>query len=165
MNDLENRMLTEWEKVENQKILSHLNKIIGITKEEINQLKYITLWKTIRTFNKNKNVKFSTHLYNTCRYVYLDEITRINKYNQEVSIDTMDYLEHGTSSARQNYISDLFLIIERKELPEPFNEIIKDIYVDCLNFNQMLKKHNLRKKEFYSLKEESLQKLKEYLNG
>ncbi len=123
----------------NIKILNYLSSIRGLDRDEIEQLKLITLWKSINTFNENKGCKFSTHLYNTCRYTFLDHL----KKRQIKTVDNLDVTKYNYSN-----------IVD--ELPELYRIIIEDRFIYKYSVIEMLHKYNLKRWQLKILIEDSV---------
>lgn len=123
----------------NIKILNYLSSIRGLDRDEISQLKLITLWKSINTFNKDKGCKFSTHLYNICRYTFLDHL----KKKQIKTLDNLDVIKY-------NYDNIL------DELPHLYKIIIEDRFVYKYSIIEMLQKYHLKRWQLKILLEDSV---------
>jgi DNA-directed RNA polymerase specialized sigma24 family protein len=136
----------ELKKPKNIKILSHLGKIRGLDTDEVEQLKLITLWKSISTFNEEKGCAFSTHLYNTCRYTYLDFF----KKRQIKTIDNLDVIKYNNEN-----------IID--ELPFLYKTIIEDRFVYKYTIIEMLHKYKMKRWQLKILIEDSVDFLKKEL--
>lgn len=136
----------EIKKPKNIKILNYLSGLRGLERDEIEQLKLITLWKSICSFDETKNCLFSTHLYNNCRYTYLD-------FLKKKKLKTLDNIE----IVQYNYDN----IID--ELPDFYKIIIEDRFVYKLTIVQMSKKYELKRWQVKTLIEDSVNFLKKEL--
>lgn len=137
----------ELKKTKNIKILNHLNKLRGLSKEEIEQLKLITLWKSINTFKEEKGCLFSTHLYNICRYTYLDFF----KKKQIKTLDNLDIIKYNSDN-----------IID--ELPLLYKTIIEDRFIYKYTIIEMLQKYKMKRWQLKLLIEDSVKFLKKELD-
>lgn len=134
-------------KPQNIKILNYLSGIRGLSPEEIEQLKLITLWRSIESFNKDKGCKFSTHLYNTCRYTFLDHMGK-------KKIETLDYIEIAYHNNDENILDDL---------PPLYKIIIEDRFVYNYSIIEMLQKYKLKRWQLKILLEDSINSVKKEL--
>ncbi len=124
---------------QNIKILNYLSGIRGLDKDEISQLKLITLWKSINSFKEDKGCKFSTHLYNICRYTFLDHL----KKKQIKTLDNLDVIKYNHDN-----------ILD--ELPLLYKIIIEDRFVYRYTVIEMLQKYHLKRWQLKILLEDSV---------
>lgn len=136
----------ERKKEENQNILSFLNKINDMTSQEIEQLKLIVLWESVSTFDKNKGCKFTTHLYNTCRFAFLKHINK----KRDVFVEQFE-----TEYSYTTTILD--------DLPTIYKTILEDRYIYRYSLREIGEKHNIKLNQVKSLIEDSKNCLKESL--
>jgi DNA-directed RNA polymerase specialized sigma subunit len=136
----------EIKKPKNIKILNYLSGLRGLDKDEIEQLKLITLFESIRTFDETKKCLFSTHLYNRCRYTYLDFL----KKKKIKTLDNIEIVQYN----HENIIDDL---------PDFYKIIIEDRFVYKLTIVEMSKKYELKRWQIKSLIEDSVNFLKKEL--
>lgn len=137
----------ELKKTQNKKILNYLSGIRGLSREEIHQLKLITLWKSINSFDEKRGCKFSTHLYNTCRFTFLDHL-------KKKTIKTADNIEIA------KYEHDNIL----DELPLLYKVIIEDRFVYKYTIVEMLQKYSFKRWQLKILIEDSVDFLKKELD-
>jgi hypothetical protein len=131
----------ELKKISNYKILNFLHNIKGLSYEEISQLKRITVWKAVKTFKPEKNCLFTTHLYNTCRYTYLEEIRKKKEPNLVSCSDGVDKAYIPVKNPLE-------------EIPEEIKSVLEDKYYQKMSIRQLMKKYKKTRKEMYSLIEE-----------
>ena len=136
----------ELKKPQNIKILNYLSGIRGLDSDEISQLKLITLWKSINSFKEDKGCKFSTHLYNICRYTYLDHL----KKKQIKTLDNLDVIKYNHDN-----------ILD--ELPLLYKIIIEDRFVYKYTVIEMLQKYKLKRWQLKILLEDSVDFVKKEL--
>ena len=141
----------ELKKLKNIKILSFLNKLTGISEEEKKQLKLIVLWKSIESFNPDKGCLFSTHLYNMCRYEYLNHINSKENKKRQVHkvIDKPTY-------ENQNILMDL---------PEQYSKILEEKYIYKYSIKELCSIYNTTDKEINKLLSKAKEYLKNYINN
>jgi len=137
----------ELKKPKNIKILNYLSRLRGLDKDEIEQLKLITLWKSINSFNEEKGCLFSTHLYNTCRYTFLDFF----KKKQIKTVDNIDIAKYNSDN-----------IID--ELPLLYKTIIEDRFVYKFTMIEMSGKYKLQRWQLKILIQDSIDFLKKELD-
>ena len=135
----------ELKKTKNKKILSFLDKITDLDKQEKEQLKLIVLWESIETFDIKKGCLFSTHLYNCCRFKFLKHINKKN----------IPIFKHVEVSYCDNNIF--------QDLPLEHEIIIKDRFVYRYTLNELCHKYSLKKDKIKELIEESKNFLKKIL--
>lgn len=144
----------ERNKNKNQKILGFLNRLQGISFEEIEQLKLITLWESCKSFDSNKGCKFSTHLYNNCRYTYLNFIKKTKKIENRKEEYLVDC--HAMQDDNLKTLDGLPLL---------FKTILEDRFVYKYTLVEMSKQYNLRLYQIKELINYSKRGLQNYLRG
>lgn len=136
----------ELEKPKNKAILSFLGNIKGISVEELKQLKLIVLWEAIETFDSSKGCLFSTHLYNRCRYTYLNTVKK--KFIPTAEFIEISYQEKDS-------------ILE--DFPVAYKQILKDRFISKYSIHELIKMYNLNKKQIKILLDDSISYLKRNL--
>lgn len=140
----------ELKKTKNIKILNFLNRIEDLNQDEINQLKLITLWESIESFNNKRGCIFSTHLYNSCRFKFLKHINK----NKEKKV-VLEYIEQ---SCEDKPNKEEFEIID--ELPILYRSILKDRFYYKINLVNLSKMYNMKRSQIKILIEDAKRELK-----
>lgn len=141
----------EVKKQKNKDILSFLGKIKGLSTQEIEQLKLITLWESIETFKPEKGCLFTTHLYNRCYYKYLD-------YMKEKYLPTFDFPD--IYEAKKNTNTEELL----EGIPKLYKMVLEDRFIYNFTTVELLKKYKVTRKQLKILIEDSIIRLKENID-
>lgn len=137
----------EIENPKNKAILSYLNNIKGLSGSEISQLKLIVVWKSIQTFKPEKGCLFSTHLYNMCRYTYLDHM-------KQKFIPVANFIDK--SYENNDNILD--------QMPKAYKMVLEDRFVYKYTIREMVKIYKLSKKQINILINDSVDFLRKLQN-
>lgn len=136
----------EIKKTKNQAILSYLGKLKGLTYSEIEQLKLITLWEAVESFNPEKGCLFSTHLYNKCRFAFLDHL-------RKKVIPVATFIEKSYE-IKENILDIL------DELNPDAKMILHDRFVSRLSINEMVSKYKVTRIQIKNLINSSIDVLR-----
>ena len=144
----ENEVFLENEKLI-YKLLHHFN-VNGELKEELKQECWLGFCKALKTFNEDKNVKFSTYCY---KVMHLQCLCYLRKYNRKkievISLDstikddtTMLELTPSPTNIEQKITSDLDWNNLLKKLKQKNKEIIQ-MYTDYYTQKEIAQHFNL----------------------
>ncbi len=158
-------------------VLKDMN--IGYLYDELYDLGLIGFVKGLNTFDKNKNVKISTYIYECIKNQILVGLRKLKKYNEnynpisldqpitiEKDLELKDIIPHYENYERNIYMDEIMYIINRRLsfLNDRQQEIFKDIYgLDGhkqLNSLELQKKYKTTRQNLYQIKNKILNKLK-----
>jgi RNA polymerase sigma factor (sigma-70 family) len=135
------------------KICNSILKNLKIRKEEKDQLIHIAIWTACRDFDSEKS-KFTTYLYNTCRFQYL-KLINYNIKHKHVDISKIKEKTIGDTSSD---LIDVFDLLSQNE-----QEIISDRFIHKMSLNTIAKKHGVKIPEVKNRIENIKTKLESYL--
>lgn len=152
---------------------------IGYLYDELYDLGLIGFVKGLNTFDKNKNVKISTYIYECIKNQILVGLAKLKKYNEkynpisldqpitvEKDLELRDVIPHYENYERNIYMDEIMYVINRRLsfLDDKQQEIFKDIYgLDGhkqLSSKELQKKYKTTKQNLYQIKSKVLNKLK-----
>lgn len=146
-----------------QKNQSLIKKTSCIDYDDILQIANIGFLKSLKNFDCNKNIKFSTYLVNTIQLTLHAEFYRNKKinnlYEKDIIKDEFDENINFKIDKDLDYniiINDMLSILEERE-----RNIIKDKYFVGLKPFELRNKYGLSSPAIRNIEKKSLQKIKE----